>query len=170
MDKPPTFETPTSRLWHLRTGTDSSGEVHEQRVEYLLGSPFPPSHFHPAQDEYFEVESGAMVFVIGGAERVVSAGESIEVPRRVPHKAKNASDVESAVVRWETRPALRTTEFFATAAQLGRPGPLDAALLAQEYRDVFRLAGFLRFVVPPIARVAVLTGRQLPVVGGSHDE
>jgi quercetin dioxygenase-like cupin family protein len=170
LDGPPTFETPTSRIWFLQTGADGDGEVHGQRVEYLPGSPFPPSHFHPAQDEYFEVESGAMVFVIGGAERVVTAGEAIEVARGAPHQAKNASDTESAVVRWETRPALRTTEFFATVAQLGQAGPLDAALLAYEYRDVFRLAGGLRFALPLVARVAALMGKQLPVHGGSGNE
>jgi hypothetical protein len=28
VETPPTFEAPTSRVWHLRTGESSDGEVH----------------------------------------------------------------------------------------------------------------------------------------------
>lgn len=159
----PTFEDSTSRVWHLRTAESSNGEIHEQRVEYFPGSPFPPAHLHPDQDENFEVEQGEMLFVIAGEQRVVGAGETIDIPRGTPHRARNASGAESAVVRWETRPALRTTEFFTTAARLGDDaGLLDSALLAHEFRDVFRVTGPLGLVVPVVARLAVLSGRSLP--------
>jgi mannose-6-phosphate isomerase-like protein (cupin superfamily) len=162
-DGRPTHESATARVWYLRTGEDSDGALHEQRVEYLPGSPFPPTHFHPAQDEHFEVERGRMLFVVDGTDRVVNAGETIDIPRGTPHRARNASQTDSAVVRWETRPALRTTAFFSTAARLGdRMNLLDSALLAYEYRDVFRLTGPTRLLVPVVARVARLTHRSLP--------
>lgn len=162
MDASPTFETATSRVWHIRTGEDSRGEVHEQRVEYFPGSPFPPSHFHPSQDEHFEVESGTMLFVVDGAERLLGRGDVIDIGRGTPHKARNGSDSEPAVVRWETRPALRTTEFFTTAAALEGAGPLESALLAHEYRDVFRATGVVGLLVPIVGRLAALLGRRLP--------
>jgi mannose-6-phosphate isomerase-like protein (cupin superfamily) len=159
----PTYEGRNSRVWYLCTGASSQGEVHEQRVEYLPGSPFPPTHLHPAQDEYFEVEVGRMLFVVEGTEHVVSAGGTIEIPRATPHRARNASGTASAVVRWETRPALRTTEFFSTAAHLGDDMRLlDAALLAHEYADVFRPTGAAGRLVPTLARLAALLGRSLP--------
>jgi mannose-6-phosphate isomerase-like protein (cupin superfamily) len=162
-DALPTFEDPTSRVWYLRTAESSGGRVHEQRVEYLPNSPFPPTHLHPDQDEHFVVERGKMLFVIDGEERIVGSEETLDIPRRTPHRARNASDSEPAVVRWETRPALRTTEFFTVAARLGHDaGLLDSALLAQEYGDVFRLTGPLRVMVPVVARVAALSGRSLP--------
>jgi mannose-6-phosphate isomerase-like protein (cupin superfamily) len=162
-DGRPTHEDATSRVWYLRTGEDTDGEVHEQRVEYLPGSPFPPTHLHPSQDEHFEVERGQMLFVVDGIERLVSAGETTDIPRGTPHRARNASPSEAAVVRWETRPALRTTAFFTTAARLGDDmGLLDSALLAHEYRDVFLLTGPTRLLVPVVARVARLAGRSLP--------
>lgn len=160
MRTPPTYETSFGRVWFLTTGTDSDGAVHEQRVEYRAGSPFPPEHHHPAQDEHFEVESGAMLFVIRGEERILQAGESISIPRQISHKARNASDSEVAVVRWETRPALRTTEFFTTSARVR--GTMQSALLAFRYRDVFRLSGPTGLVVPLIAGAARLLGRRLP--------
>ena len=159
----PTHETATSRVWYLRTAESSDGEVHEQRVEYAPGSPFPPTHFHPAQDELFEVERGRMRFVVAGEEHVVAAGQVLTIPRGTLHRARNASDVEHAVVRWETRPALRTTDFFTAAAMLGDDaGPLDSALLAHEYRDVFRATGAIGLLVPVLGRLARLGGRALP--------
>jgi mannose-6-phosphate isomerase-like protein (cupin superfamily) len=159
----PTHEDANTRVWYLRTAADSDGAVHEQRVEYRPGSPFPPDHLHPEQDEHFEVERGQMLFVLDGTGHVVGAGGTIDIPRGTPHRARNASDAEPAVVRWETRPALRTTDFFTTAARLGDDmSLLDAALLAHEYRDVFRLTGAKRHLVPVIARLAMLRGRSLP--------
>jgi mannose-6-phosphate isomerase-like protein (cupin superfamily) len=163
VETPPTYEDATSRVWHLRTGPSSGGEVHEQRVEYRPGSPFPPTHLHPAQDEHFEVESGQMRFVVAGTEHLVAAGGTIDIPRGTPHRARNASSSEPATVRWETRPALRTTEFFTAAARLGDDRKLlDAALLADEYDDVFVLTSPTRLLVPVLARLARRRGRSLP--------
>ncbi len=151
-----------TKVWFIRTGSDGDGEVHEQRVEYGPDSPFPPVHFHPSQDEHFEVESGEMVFIIDGEKVVVSAGSSIDIPRGTPHKARNATNV-SSVVRWETRPALRSSEFFDVANRLGDDmGLLESALLAHSYRDVFRLTGAKGALLPLLARVAGLFGRRLP--------
>lgn len=136
--------------------------MHEQRVEYLPGSPFPPEHFHPAQDEYFEVESGAMLFVVDGTKTLVRAGETIEIPHGRPHKARNPSVDMSAVVRWETRPALRTTEFFATVGRMDGAGVLPSALLAHSFRDVFRATGPTGWLTPIIGRFAPLVGSRLP--------
>lgn len=162
MEDEPTYTTPTSRVWHLRTGPDSGGDVHEQLVEYAPGSPFPPSHHHPAQDEHFEVVAGEMLFVVDGTRVRVGAGQSIDIQRGRSHRARNASASEPARVRWETRPALRTTEFFLTAAALGDASLPDMALLAHEYRDVFRLDGPERLAVPILGRIARLAGRRLP--------
>lgn len=163
MEQPaPSFQSPTTRTWILTTGDESHGELYEQRVEYAPGSPFPPMHRHPAQREVFELEQGSMIYVVDGEERRVGAGETLEVGAGVAHKARNASDAEPAVVRWETRPALRSQAFYATAARLGEAGMLDSALLAHEYRDVFRATGLLGIVIPLVAAVARLAGRRLP--------
>lgn len=99
----PTHESSTSRVWFLQTAESSGGAVHEQRVECLPGSPFPPSNLHPAQDEHFEVEQDRMLFVIDGAEVIVRARETLDIPRGTVHRARSASETETAVVRWEPR-------------------------------------------------------------------
>ena len=164
MDRPPSFETPTTRTWVLQTAADTEGKLYEQRVEYRPGSPFPTNHYHPAQSELFEVEQGAMVYVVDGEERRVEAGETLELPPGVSHKARNASAAEPALVRWETRPALRSEAFFRTVAALGQVGLLESALLAHEYRDVFRATGLPGVIAPVIAILARLLGRSLPEV------
>jgi mannose-6-phosphate isomerase-like protein (cupin superfamily) len=162
----PTHESATGRTWYLRTAGETGGALHEQRVEHAPGSPFPPMHCHPSQDEHFEIERGAMVFVINGIESTVAAGQAIDIPAGVAHKARNASSAEPAVVRWETRPALRTGEFFSVAHELGdAAGPLRSALLAHEYRDVFRASGLLGALVPILAAVARILRRRLPAPG-----
>lgn len=157
------FDDGNARVTFLRTAAETGGEVHEQRVEYAPGSRFPPRHFHPDQDEFFAVERGRMLFEVDGADREIGTGEEIGIPRGVRHRARNASADEPAVVRWETRPALRTGEFQMLAYRLGsHAGLLDSALLAYEYRDVFRLSGPARLVVPIAGWLARVTGRRLP--------
>lgn len=161
MSGSPTYETANTKVWFLRTGPDSGGEVHEQRVEYRPNSQFPPSHFHPAQEEHFEIESGEMLVVLAGEKHLLSAGETIHIPAGQPHKMRNPSADVAAVVHWETRPALRTTEFNEIGSRL-RGGLLDRALFAHEYRDVFRLPGFQGVMVPLLANLGSRLGRRLP--------
>lgn len=157
------FGDDNTRVTFLQTAAETGGEVHEQRVEYSPGSRFPPRHFHPDQDEFFAIESGRMLFEVDGAERGLGVGEEIRIPRGVKHRARNASAEEPAIVRWETRPALRTGEFQMLAYRLGsHAGLLDSALLAHVYRDVFRLSGPARLLVPFLGWLAGLTGRRLP--------
>jgi quercetin dioxygenase-like cupin family protein len=133
------YDSDAVRLEMVRTGAETDGELHEMRATYAPGSPLPPAHLHPAQDEHFEVHEGEMTFVLEGEEHVVPAGASIEVPRGVVHQVRNAGDVP-AVVTWQTRPALRTAEFHHdvhTAIDAEDWDGLQTAL--RTYRDVFRM-------------------------------
>ena len=79
-------------------------------ASYDRGDP-PPPHFHPAQDERFEVLDGGMRVVIDGEERVLRAGEELETPRETIHQMWNPEEATARVL-WETRPPGRTEEFF----------------------------------------------------------
>jgi mannose-6-phosphate isomerase-like protein (cupin superfamily) len=152
-----------SRVTFLRTAADTDGAAHEQRVEYFPGSPFPPTHSHPAQDERFVIETGAMVFVVDGAEKAVHAGEEIAIPRRTSHRARNASDTEPAVVRWETRPALRTGElFYAHISLAERRARRTSHCSPTNTATSSGLTGATALLVPVIGRLALVTGSRLP--------
>jgi mannose-6-phosphate isomerase-like protein (cupin superfamily) len=127
------------KLEVLTTAAESDGELHEMRATYAAGSPLPPAHLHPAQDERFEVLEGALTFVLDGQERVVAAGEGVDVPRGTVHQVRNAGEVP-AVTIWQTRPALRTGEFHAALHAASAAEDWDGLLATlRDHGDVFRM-------------------------------
>jgi quercetin dioxygenase-like cupin family protein len=108
----------------------------------------PPKHFHPDQDEHFEVLEGSLITRVDGVERTLATGDTIDIPRGAVHQMWNPG-AEPARVVWTTRTAGRTLEWFETLGALqregrvagnGLPGPLAFAAYLTEYRDVIRLA------------------------------
>ncbi|HEV2727449.1 MAG TPA: cupin domain-containing protein, partial [Solirubrobacterales bacterium] len=135
----------------------------EVLVTYLHGDP-PPRHFHPEQDERFEVIEGTVRVEIEGEVRDLEAGDSLEIPRGTVHRLWNPDD-ELARATWQTLPAGRTEQWFRALDALhregrtgkdGQPGPLAFGVLLSEYRDVFRLAGPDVLLRPALATLGVL--------------
>ena len=112
---------------------------------YGPGGKAPPKHSHPAQDESFRVLEGALRARVGDAERELTAGDELEIPRRTPHQMWNPN-AEPARVAWTTRPAGRTEEWFRAVDALvrsggagGAGGALSFAALLDEFADTFTL-------------------------------
>lgn len=135
------FETVTVR--------DSSEHALEVEGEWAVGGNAPPKHFHPAQDERFQVLAGELTARVDGAERVLRAGDTIEIPRGAVHQLWNTGRVPARAL-WRTSPAGRTEQWFRAIDALhrrgrvgasGMPGALAFGVMLTEYRDVFRLAG-----------------------------
>jgi mannose-6-phosphate isomerase-like protein (cupin superfamily) len=125
------------RMEVLRTGAETDGKLHEMRATYVPDSPLPPAHLHPNQDERFEVLEGTLRFLIDDTEHIVPAGQAIDVPRGSVHQVHNPEQVP-AVVIWQTRPALRTAEFFHAINTTTATEDWDGLTVAlREYRDVF---------------------------------
>lgn len=112
------------------------------------GSP-PPKHFHPAQDERFEVLAGRLRVRVDETEHALGPGDVLEIPRGAVHQMWNDGDVP-ARANWRTSPAGRTVEWFGAVDALlrsgrvggnGMPGPLAFGVYLTAYRDVIRLAG-----------------------------
>jgi quercetin dioxygenase-like cupin family protein len=106
------------------TARDTAGERLELECVSPPSTEREPEHVHPHQENIFEVQSGALRFRIGGAERVVRAGERVVVPAGVPHHFWVDGD-EEAHYRQEFRPALKTEAFFETLFGLARDGELN---------------------------------------------
>lgn len=101
----------------------------------------PPAHWHPRQEERFEVLEGELTVVLGAAPpRVVRAGERFVVRPRTVHRMWNASD---AVTRasWEVTPAQRTAEMMRSRASGG--GALQVPVLLWRFRHEFRIGPVL---------------------------
>lgn len=110
-------------------------------------------HVHPASTETFTVVRGTLGVRLGGVESRAGAGTRIVVPPDTPHDWWNAGD-DTAWIIVEVDPGGRfetmIRNLFGLAADgrtdtTGRPGLLQAALLAREFDDT------IRFTTPPRA-------------------
>ena len=151
--------TPTESL-EIRS---SSAEALEVEATYGTGEE-PPKHFHPSQDEHFEVLAGSLRVRIDGRERSLAAGDEVDIPRGAVHQMWNPSG-EPARVLWRTSPGGRTEEWFRAIDRLrsegrvgrnGMPGPLAFGVMLTEYRDVFRLAGPDWLLRPALAALGAI--------------
>jgi quercetin dioxygenase-like cupin family protein len=126
------------RLRLIKTGAETDGELLEMEGTWGGDGGLPPNHFHPSQEEHFEVLEGTLHTVIDGTERFYSEGESFEVHAGTPHQMAGDGPARA---KWEVRPALRTAEFF---ERLNGDGPDSAramgAAFFEEFSDVYRPA------------------------------
>jgi len=134
----------TETLRFIQTAADTNGEFLEMEATYKPGGKLNPNiqHYHPNQDEAFEIVSGEMATLIDGQQRVYTAGESFDVPRGTVHIMANEGE-QPAVVRWQVRPAMNSEDFLATVwseAYEKQQNVLQLAVLVRAYNRVFRLA------------------------------
>jgi len=115
---------------HVRSSTPDALEL---EAEWTPGSTEPIPHFHPNQDEHFEVLEGELTVVVDDEQRVLATGEVLDVPRGAVHKMWNAADA-NARATWRVTPALKTEEMFRTIASGGVEDFLE------RYADEFRIA------------------------------
>lgn len=135
-----------SRLIIRKSSRSTNGELLEMEATYPPQSPQPPLHYHPNQEEHFEVLRGTFRTHVGGVEKVYDTGETFVVPQNTPHWMCNISDEEGALL-WQVRPALKTQSFFETMWGLeadgltfddGTPPLLHLAVILREYDKEFR--------------------------------
>ena len=136
------------RIVFKQTSGDTGGALLEVESVYTKPSPSkPPTHYHPTQEEVFEVLEGELRAAVDDEDRTLAEGDTLVIPPRTRHTmwAENAG----TRVNWQTRPALRTEVFFEALYGLAREGKTDergtpnllqAAVIAHAYSDEFRLA------------------------------
>lgn len=145
---------------------ERSAELLEVEAHYAPKGKPPPKHWHPAQGERFEVLEGHVRVRTPGHDRLLEAGEEVEIPRKTVHQIWNPSDHPARVI-WQTRPAGRTEDWFRAIDRLNRgqgrevrrPSPLAFAVLLEEYDDVFRLAAGPSFLTRGASALLAPIGR-----------
>jgi mannose-6-phosphate isomerase-like protein (cupin superfamily) len=127
----------------------------------------PPAHYHPAQDEHFEVLEGTLTARVGGEERELEPGETLDIPRGTRHQMWNRANRPARAI-WQTRPAGRTEEWFRSINRLfeegrvgrnGMPGLLAYGAYLSEFDDVFRLAVGPEILTRPLIGILGVAGR-----------
>jgi hypothetical protein len=150
--------TPTETV----TIVDETADLLAVEAHYTPSGKKPPKHFHPSQDEHFEVLEGTLATRVDGEDRLLRAGDTLDVPRGTVHQMW--ADGGVARVRWETRPAGRTPQWFRAIDALHRdgraPGAADWGVLLTEYRDVFRLAVAPDAMTRPALAALAVVGRR----------
>ena len=136
------------RIIFRQTSEDTYGALLEVESVYTKPTPSrPPVHYHPGQEERFEVLAGELRVLIRGEEMALREGETLLIRPGTTHSMW--AEAEGVRVNWQTRPALGTEAFFETISGLARhaktgskgtPNLLQAAVIAQAYADEFRLA------------------------------
>lgn len=96
-------------LRFIRTAAETDGELLEMESTYREGAALPPAHFHPSQEESFEVLEGTVTTIIDGVEAKHEEGDTFRVPAGVVHQMVGEAGTR---LNWQVRPALRTAEFF----------------------------------------------------------
>ncbi len=85
-----------------------------------------PLHVHHLQDEIFYIIDGEYYFQVGEEKHHLSAGDSIFLPRKVPHSWIQVSEKGKATLILQ--PAGKLEEFFVTVAALKtEPTPEEMA-------------------------------------------
>ena len=152
------------RLVFEETADTTGGELVRVRAFHPPGGEEPIEHLHPFQEERFEVVSGEMTASIDGREEVYAAGSRFVVAPEVVHAMWNAGPAPVELL-WETRPALKTGEFFERVWGLrGKPSRLEFAVIARAYDEEFRVVkpprGVQKVVFPVLAPLGRLRGHR----------
>jgi mannose-6-phosphate isomerase-like protein (cupin superfamily) len=135
------------RLVFRQTAADTNGQAVVVDAFYEPQGREPVAHYHPKQEERFEVVSGRIATKINHKQQTFEAGDSFVVPKGAPHAMWNPGDTETHL-RWTTAPALNTERFFETMWGLARDGRtnrrgvpplLHIAVIGRDYWREFRL-------------------------------
>ncbi|KAA5539117.1 cupin domain-containing protein [Adhaeribacter rhizoryzae] len=102
------------------SGKDTNGDLAIFEQTGLSPKRGTPLHIHPAQDEIFKIIEGEYYFQVGMDKYRLKAGDTIFLPRKVPHAWTQIS--EQAKMNVIVQPAGKLEEFFVTmAAFVGEP-------------------------------------------------
>ncbi len=105
------------------SGTDTNGELAIFEQTSLSPGRGTPLHIHPSQDEIFYVMEGTYVFKLGEQKFNLSAGESVFLPRAVPHAWTQVSEKGKMLVTLQ--PAGKLEDFFVSMAGLDHEPTMD---------------------------------------------
>lgn len=92
----------------------------------------PPLHIHPYQDEIFFIVQGEYLFQVGEEKHSLKAGDSIFLPRTIPHTFAQLSDTGKMFFIFQ--PSGKMEDFFRAIGKLtAPPSPEQGAKMFAEH-------------------------------------
>ena len=161
------FKNPiTGESGYVRVGTEeTNGELVISDLRVRPGGAVLGPHIHREADERFTVLTGKIGYMLGGQNGIILAGETVDLPRAIPHDWWNAGDEEARVIveiRPGTRMELMIRTMFILASEgktnsKGMPNMLQLAVISQEFEDVFQP------LKPPVWVQSIVFGILAPI-------
>jgi mannose-6-phosphate isomerase-like protein (cupin superfamily) len=111
----------------IESAHDSGGARIEFEITMAPGAMGPPKHFHPRQEERWEVLEGELSVFVDDDWRVLAAGESLAIPPNTVHTLRNRS---SGTVRFRDvhEPALDFQEYIEALHTQAAAGKLTSRM------------------------------------------
>jgi len=119
------------------SGSDNDGGLAIFEQTSLSKGKGTPLHFHHSQDEIFLVLEGSYYFQVGDEKFKLAKGDSIFMPRKVPHAWTQISETGKMTVIFQ--PAGKMENFFVTVAALDHeptPAKMQTIFAANEMQVV----------------------------------
>lgn len=139
------------------------------RAELNAFAPGPPEHIHEHFDESFTVAKGTASFLVNGEKIIVQAGETIVIPKGVPHKPFNETaellimdDITNQYPSMTASFAYGLTNIYSAMDKIGNPRSiLNLLALAAQGNDFdtwdskipLGVQKALRWILGPTARL-----------------
>jgi quercetin dioxygenase-like cupin family protein len=101
------------------SGKDTENDLAVFEQTGLTPNGGPPLHIHPNQDEWFYVVEGNYLFQVGNEQYRMAIGDTIFLPRNVPHAFIQLTEKGKMIVSY--LPAGKMEEFFAVTDQWTTP-------------------------------------------------
>lgn len=113
------------------SSTDTDGDL--TVFEYIGNEKGgPPLHIHPAQDEIFYIVRGKYLFQVGDMQYNLQAGDTIFLPRNVPHTFAQLGNKGKMLFFFQ--PSGKMEDFFRKIALLtGQPSPAEGAKIFEDH-------------------------------------
>lgn len=123
------------------SGSDTNGELAIFEQTSLSQGKGTPMHIHHYQDEVFYVTEGAYYFQVGEEKFKLAKGDSIFLPRKIPHAWTQVSETGKMTV--VLQPAGKLEDFFVAVAAL------DHEPTQEEMKTIFE-NNDMQVVGPPL--------------------
>jgi quercetin dioxygenase-like cupin family protein len=107
-----------------KTGNETNGHLLEIECFSPPSNYKEPEHIHPFQENIFELISGTVHFWVNGSQHTITAGETITIPKGIPHYFWNEGNMEAHYIQ-KFSPSLHIDQFFRTYFALTRENKVN---------------------------------------------
>jgi len=98
---------------------------------------FVPPHIHPTQDEFIYMLEGRLDLILDGQESFAGPGDTIRLPRGIPHGIFNHSEANAKCIFW-VAPTQRLYDLFWGIHNLGpEADPAEVVALSAQHEVDF---------------------------------